>query len=644
MTFRNVVIKNFTTHIRRYLAFFFCSSFTIMIFFIYSTILFNQSFMKLANKDGFFSLVYMSIVAVFLFSVFFINYAHSSFVKSRSNEFALFMTLGLTKKNISRIVLLENMIILLSSMVIGMLSGALFSRLFFMIISELIGEAPIRYELNSLSFLGTLLVFLVIYATAVLTSRRRILGLSIIKLMQSRKEGYHGKVRLLTAVIAFIVFLGSSVTMLFLMRDKHFSDKLYMYLVYAAAAFPSMYLLIAQGWNLYYHYRAKNKNRYYGKLLSDSEIEYSFASNRRILFVLSILSAMIIFFVASPISLYSLADRLSEGERTAQIEYAEWNGINSLEQGKLDQLLAESITPLSNAVDHEFLVLNCNNGTEEVQKPIISETLYKEINKKKDIVSEGEILLVITTLAPGYQEMVGMDQLTLYSETFQSDYRITGTVKGKGIHNKAFPSNITIVMNDADYNLLRQRIDEDRIGISHLFNFEDWKKTAPFTEGLRNSLQQISPLFQVDSFLEAYHLLRNIYAMMIFFTSFMGLLFFIAAGSIFIFKQYGDMTHLKESYQRLTKIGMTGKEFIRMQASSQKLIYFTPLILGTMIGLVFMYMTTFLLGGGYMVGVFFRNSILALVLYFISQMIFYLVSMERLKRSMFQEGHKYKID
>lgn len=636
MTFKNVVIKNFTSHIRRYLAFFFCSSFTIMIFFIYSTILFNKSFMEQADKDGFFSLVYMSIVAVFLFSVFFINYAHSSFVKSRNSEFALFMTLGLTKKNISRIVLMENMMILLSSMIIGMLSGALFSRLFFMIISELIGEAPIKYELNSLSFLVTLLVFLLIYGTAVLTSRRRILKLSIVKLIKSKKEGYHGKVKLLTAAIALVVLLGASVTMLLLMRDTNYSDKLYMYLVYAVAAFPSMYLLISQGWNLYYHYRTKNKKRYYAKILSDSEIEYSFASNRKILFILSILSAMIIFFVASPISLYSLADRLSEGERLAQIEYAEWNGINGLEDGKLNQLLAESETPLREMFDHEFLVLNCNNGEEELQKPIISETLYGEINKDRENVAEGELLLVITTLAPGYQEVLGTDYLTLYSETFHSEYRIAGTIKGNGINKNAFPSNITIVMDDGDYYQLRNSISEDRIGVSHLFNFENWKEIAPFTEGLRSSLLQTSPLYQVDSFLEAYHLMRNIYAMMIFFTSFMGALFFIATGSIFIFKQYGDLTRLRETWRSLSKIGMTKKEFIGLQATSQKLIYFTPLILGTLIGFVFMYMTTFMLGGGYMVGVFFRNSILTVVLYFVSQLIFYRVSLGRLKRSVFQ--------
>ena len=635
MTFKNVVLKNFTSHIRRYLAFFFCSSFTIMIFFIYSTILFNESFMEQANKDGFYSLVYMSIVAVFLFSVFFINYAHSSFVKSRNSEFALFMTLGLTKKNISRIVLMENMIILLSSMILGMLSGALFSRLFFMIISELFGEAPIEYELKALSFLVTLLVFLLIYGTAVLTSRRRILKLSIVKLMKSRKEGYHGKVRLLTAAIALVVFLGASVAMLVLMKEEQFSDKLYMYLIYAAAAFPSMYLIISQGWNLYYHYRAKNKKRYYAKILSDSEIEYSFANNRRILFVLSILSAMIIFFVASPISMYSLADRLSEGERLAHIEYSEWNGINRLEEGKLNQLLEESETPLRNRTDHEFLVLNCNNGKEELQKPIISETLYREINKKRETLSEGELLLVITTLAPGYQEVLGTNSVTLYSEDFRAEYRIAGTIKGNGINKNTFPSNITIVMDDSDYNRLRNSISEDRIGVSHLFDFENWRELAPFTEALRSSLLQTSPLYQVDSFLEAYHLLRNVYAMMIFFTSFMGVLFFIATGSIFIFKQYGDLTRIRETWQSLSKLGMTRKEFIGLQASSQKLIYFTPLILGTLIGFVFMYMTTFMLGGGYMVGVFFRNSILAVVLYFASQLIFYRISLSRLKRSVF---------
>lgn len=638
MTFKEVAIKNFTSHIRRYLVYFFCSSFTIMLFFIYTTILFNQSFMDTANEKGYFSLVYMSIGSVLIFSAFFINYAHSSFVKSRSSEFALFMTLGLTKKNLSRMILIENAIILVVSMIVGLFSGALFSRLFFMIVRKLIGDAPIEYTLNPMSFLATLIVFTLIYAVAIYMSRRVILKLSILKLLKKKREGSHGKVRIKASVIVIIIFLTASAAMLVMARGKDFSDKAYMYLVYAVFAFPSMYMIIAQGWNLYYHYRKGNKRRYYNNILSDSEIEYSFAGNKKILFVLSLLSAMIIFFVASPISLFSLSERLAEGERLSHVEYVEFGSVNTLADGRMEQLLAQSETPLKEAVDQEFLILKARDGEEESDKPVISEAMYKEINQDAEPVKQGEILVVITAMFPGKKEFVGTDSILLNTGNVAVEFKNAGSVKGKAINRNAFPSEVTLVLNDGDYAAIRSNIEEDRIGTLHLLYFKNWRKTEAFVDELRGSFEKPSERYGVDSFLAAYHEVKQIYAMMIFFTSFMGGLFLIAAGSILILKQYSDLSHIRELYNRLNKIGMTKKEFMRMQASAQKLIFFTPLVFGTAIGFVYMYMTTFILGGGYMVGVFFRNSILVVVLYFISQTIFYRFSLERLKKNVLRDS------
>ncbi len=633
MTFKEVAMKNFTSHIRRYLAYFFCSCFTIMLFFIYTTILFNKSFMDTAKDKGYDSLVYMSIGAILVFSAFFITYAHGSFVKSRNGEFALFMTLGLTKKNLSRLIFIENTIILLVSMVVGLLSGTLFSRLFFLILSKLIGDAPIEYELKLLSFLVTFSIFLLIYAVAICMSRRAILKLCIVKLLIKKREGSHGKVSLVTSLLAITVFLGATAAMLILAHGKHFSDQMYLYLVYAVFAFPSMYYIISQGWSLYYHFRKRNKRSYYNHILSDNEMEYSFSGNKKILFVLSLLSAMIIFFVASPISLFSLSERLAEGERLSEVEYVEFGSTNTLAEGTLNQLLAQSETLLTESVDHEFLIMNTRSGDEELMKPVISETFYKEINKDAESVNKGEILVVSTAFMPGKTEFEGMDRIALYTGNIPTEFRVEGTVKGKAINRKCISSDITLVLSDADYNAIRSKVEADKIGIYHLLYFKNWRKTEPFIKALRESFEQPSTLYLVDTFLEAYVEVKNIYAMMIFFTSFMGGLFLIAAGSILIFKQYGDLSRLRELYQRLTKLGMTKKEFMRMQASIQKLIFFTPLILGTIVGFVYMYMTTFILGGGYMVGVFFRNSILVVILYFISQTIFYRCSLERLRKN-----------
>ena len=46
MTFKEVVIKNFKGNMRKYLSYFICSSFSIMIFFMYSTLVFNEKLNK----------------------------------------------------------------------------------------------------------------------------------------------------------------------------------------------------------------------------------------------------------------------------------------------------------------------------------------------------------------------------------------------------------------------------------------------------------------------------------------------------------------------------------------------------------------------------------------------------------------------
>ncbi|MBU3099033.1 MULTISPECIES: FtsX-like permease family protein [Clostridium] len=54
-------------------------------------------------------------VMVMLFSAFFIFYAQNSFIKFRKKEFGLFMVLGMTNKNIQRMMIIENGLIAIFS-------------------------------------------------------------------------------------------------------------------------------------------------------------------------------------------------------------------------------------------------------------------------------------------------------------------------------------------------------------------------------------------------------------------------------------------------------------------------------------------------------------------------------------------------
>ena len=77
-------------------------------------------------------------VMVILFCTFFIFYAQNSFIKFRKKEFGLFMVLGMTIQNIQRIIFLENGLIAIISLITGLVSGTIFSKLFYLVIIKII--------------------------------------------------------------------------------------------------------------------------------------------------------------------------------------------------------------------------------------------------------------------------------------------------------------------------------------------------------------------------------------------------------------------------------------------------------------------------------------------------------------------------
>ena len=128
MTFSGVVWKNFKFGIRKYIAFFLCSTFTISIFFIFCNLSFSNDisdFMETAGMGSEYIYTLM-VVILSLFSVGFISYINNSKNKSRSKEFGLYMTMGMTYRDITKLIILEDLVILICSIVSGIAVGAVF--------------------------------------------------------------------------------------------------------------------------------------------------------------------------------------------------------------------------------------------------------------------------------------------------------------------------------------------------------------------------------------------------------------------------------------------------------------------------------------------------------------------------------------
>ncbi|GAF07726.1 FtsX-like permease family protein [Paenibacillus pini] len=182
MSFPQFAFNNVKRNARAYFAYFLSSSFMVMVFFTYALFIFHPD---INNTDlGSNTRMVMEIMEyiIYIFSFLFVLYSIGSFLKARNKEFGILTILGATQGQMSGLVFVENMIIGAVSIVTGIASGLVLSKLFLMLSSEVIGidnlglYFPVKALLLTVSAFAVLFVVISAF-TLILIRRNRVLEL-----------------------------------------------------------------------------------------------------------------------------------------------------------------------------------------------------------------------------------------------------------------------------------------------------------------------------------------------------------------------------------------------------------------------------------------------------------------------------------
>lgn len=636
MTFRDVTIKNFKRNVRNFFSYFICSAFAITIFFLYAALLFNNSIREGATEDVIQIVLMLSLAALTLFSVFFINYAHSSFIKSRSKEFAIFMSLGMHKNDLQKIILLENLIISVSSLIAGIITGAIFSRLFQNVAIDLLDLQGVSYSLSAASFIVTAVVFTVIFAASQLISSVKVGKLDIADLMKdSRKQDNQAKksdtrlglvgVGLVVASIIFLVVISN---------HESLNTNPFMIITYILLSFIGIYMVISHLGNTLISF-LKNKKFYYRHILSITEINHKFNQNKRIMFILSILSGMTIFLVASPFSLLQLSESIAERNKY-DIEYISVAGVHVLESGQLEQVLKQSSEPLKSIQETSFLNLKMNLEGDKYDvlktKPIVSQDMYNSLTGEKVTVGAGEVLNIVTAWEPGTHGIGEGEAIQFTDGTQTFNYKVKSSYHGDWFATaSSYPTSSGIVVSNEDYKNMESKVSPNAMGTHYGIDFTAWKGTEGVVQKLKDTLNATDKdgsgqMFAVASKVDAYKELKKNYSLFVFVTSLIGVLFFVAGGMVLYFKQYTEIGNATVFFRKLYKIGISDKE-IRSVVSAELLItFFVPLLLGSIFGYCFIYLITHVMSGSDIIGEFMKNTTIVVAIYFVFQLSFYFIT------------------
>ncbi len=158
--------------------------------------------------------IFINVIVVFVIC-FLINYTTRFMFSKRSKEFGTYMLLGIKKKKISRLFLLENILFGIIALILSIPIGFVFSQfisLFLVKVMEL--PQAIFIEFNFMSVVLLLLYFLLIYLFVLFLAYRRIKKISIYNLLYLEKQNEEKAIktkkrRNLLFIISIVIGVGS---------------------------------------------------------------------------------------------------------------------------------------------------------------------------------------------------------------------------------------------------------------------------------------------------------------------------------------------------------------------------------------------------------------------------------------------------
>lgn len=207
--------RNITRSIKDYAIYFFTLVLGVTLFYVFNSVGSQAAVLELNNSRKLIVdllakiLSGMSVLVVFILGALII-YASRFLIKRRNKEFAIYLTLGMSKRKISRLLFFETLMIGVISLGVGLLLGISVSQLISVLIAKLF-EANMdkfTFVFSEKAFFDTILYFGLIYLIVIFFNTVIVGRLKIIELLQGSKKSE--KAFLKNPLLRAIVFVVSA--------------------------------------------------------------------------------------------------------------------------------------------------------------------------------------------------------------------------------------------------------------------------------------------------------------------------------------------------------------------------------------------------------------------------------------------------
>lgn len=549
----------------------------------------NPGLSQMAGGSSLEFLLGFGTVTIGIFSCIFILYTNSFLMKRRKKEIGLYNVLGMEKRHIAKMMLVESIIVFIICLTIGLVSGIILSKLMFLILLKLLGfTGAFVFTLSVKSVINVSILFACVFLLALTYNLMHIHLSNPIDLLKGGKVGEKEPKSKWFLTLIGVISLGSGYTIAQLVKAP--LQALPTFFIAVVLVMIGTYALFTAGSIVILKRLKRNKSFYYksNHFIAISGLIYRMKQNAVGLANICILSTAVLVTLSTTVSLYvGLEDSLSN-----QYPYDIIIGVNETSETRLDSIKSE-IQTLSSTHNIEIEDFSSYIYTDFVAEEI--EGKYVASDPYNYTVNSSVIYLVNIS---DYNAYAGTDYtldandvvlLSLGDPYAAQDisinditFNITQNVDAfydYSSGNTNWLKGFILFVNDVEtIQALLDSVDPEAAQASRSISFNMPDDDVSYIWDLRETLfeKDIINAFRSKELSKSDFI--TIYGGFLFVGLFLGALFLSATVMIIYYKQISEGYDDKARFEIMQKVGMSFKEIKGSIKSQILLVFFLPLL------------------------------------------------------------------
>ncbi len=607
-------------NISRYSLYFFSMIFSIIVYYVFATLQYDQSISKVIGEEmrlqGIFN---ASNYVLLTFIVVFIWYTNSFFIRQRKRELGLYHLVGIEKRTIGKMIFYENMLLGIFSLVVGILLGTVFSRLFVLFLLKLMGlSLSITLTFSLQAVLKTAVVFLIVtifisFQGYFIMYRYTLLDLfqaesksERVNKISSKKSIAVGGLGILLVGYGYYLSSGNIVT------PKFF---LIVAVVLFSVIFGTFLLFKATIEWLMGLYREHASGYYsFANMLSVSTMMYRIKANARVLTLITILSATTL--VAVGVTYSSYYNTKADARSMQPYDYTLHSKKAAQEfMDVLDELDIQSNRYVYHIVKHsadlsDFRFITSGYYKDREQISFLDEEEVRKNGVSVPALSANETV-IFDSMAKGkvFKPSTGKTAAVQLKESEELALKVVKSEPLLILDSDS--AGYQFVVNHDTFIKLSKSGQKQAV---YVFNTGDGNKQSELTKNYHQIAKKAGE--SRTSYYDVFQTGLMSKGLFIFIGGFLGLVFLMATGSIIYFKQISEAEQERKRFEVLRKLGFSVSQMMSAVRKQQLFTFGLPLVIGILHSLFALKVIMNLTGESLIVPVLIADAVYG-VIYFI---------------------------